>query len=57
MKKHTNTGTVAKPLYTSTLSKPAMPATTSPTNEHIIFQLQQLAKQIERKYPKGYQGL
>jgi hypothetical protein len=54
--KNKNNEAVAKPFYTSTPSNERVNHKHQ-EHEHSLIQLQQLAKQIERKYPKGYQGL
>jgi hypothetical protein len=56
MKNNRNTKAVAKPFYTSTRSNETIPSEKYHGNENLI-KLQQLAKQMERKYPRGYQGL
>jgi hypothetical protein len=55
--KNKNHQAVAKPYYTTNRSNETGSEHKLEVTDTAIIQLQQLAKQMERKYPKGYQGL
>jgi uncharacterized Fe-S center protein len=55
--KNKNHEAVAKPFYTSTNSIQNNQRNNSQATDKLINYLQQVAKQMDRKYPQGYQGL
>ena len=55
--KNKNHEAVAKPFYTTNQTNESLQNYKHQEIDNAIIHLQKLAKQMERKYPKGYQGL